>query len=152
MPSPLFEVKLRPDPLLHRVVLLAGVIAMVIGALIIIDLRLNLIWRCTAGVVWILDCLFELRRLLAGIAWVRQISLDSGGGITALDASGDSVSLTLQSGSMVLPGLAWLRVADEDGRFYAGLFARRRMGSLEWHRLQLLWQQSRKAFGHRAGP
>ena len=152
MPSPLFEVKLRPDPLLHRAVLLAGVIAMVIGALIIIDLRLHFLWRCTAGAIWLLDCLFEIRRLLAGEAWVRQVSLDSGGGVTVLDVAGDRVPLTLQSGSIVLRELAWLRVANENGRYYAGLFARRRMDDLEWHRLQLLWQQSRKAFGHRPGP
>jgi len=152
MPSHLFEVTLRPDPLLHRVVIFAGVIAMLIGAFIITELTLHPLWQFVVGAAWTVDCLFELRRLSAGRAWLREISLNSGGEINALDVSGDNVPLTLRSGSVVLPELAWLSVADADGRVFAGLFARRRINRLDWHRLQLLWQQSRKAFGHPAGP
>jgi hypothetical protein len=132
--------------------MLAGVSALISGILIIIELKLHPLWRCVAGVIWILDCHLELRRISAGSSWLRQLTLDSAGGVMALDAAGDNVSLTLRSGSIVLPELAWLRVADDEGRMFTGLFARRRTDSPQWHRLQLLWHQSRGAFGHRAGP
>ncbi|MGI9202990.1 MAG: hypothetical protein ACR2Q3_03205 [Woeseiaceae bacterium] len=144
--------KLDPDPLLNRMVILAGAIAMMCGVFIIAELRLHPAWRFAGGIVWTVDCLYELKRMMTGIRWLRQITLDSAGGIRALDAVGNDVVLTLRSGSVVLPELAWLRVADNAGRKFTGLFARRRSHARDWHRLQLLWRQSGKTFGHPAGP
>ena len=152
MPSPLFEVKLEPDPFLHRIVILAGVIAMACGVLIIAEVQIDLAWRFVGGAIWSLDCVFEMRSFSKGIRWLRQLTLDSAGGLRALDSAGNQVVLSLRSGSVVLPELAWLRVVDNENRKFTGLFARRRANHREWHRLQLLWRQARKAFGHPAGP
>lgn len=152
MPSPLFEVTLEPDPFLHRIVVLAGVAAMICGISIIATLSLHPAWRIVGGAIWMLDCLYELRCFSKGIGWLRQISLDSAGGVRALDSVGNQVVVSLRSGSVVFPDWAWLRVADEADRKFSGLFTRCRTNGQKWHRLQLLWRQAQKAFGHPAGP
>lgn len=152
MSSPLFVVKLCPDLLLHRITLGAGVILMLVGIFLISYMEWPLNWRAVVAVLWVLDCSWTLRGLAAAFARVSLIILDSDGGVRSKDAKGETMAGMLQTGSFIFAHVAWLRLKNERGGDYAGLFLRSRMNAADWHRLQLLWQQARPAFGHPAGP
>jgi len=152
MSSTAFEVVLRPDPTLRRLVFGSGIATMTVGIILVTQLHIPSPWRGVIGAIWFADSLRELRNLRLGAARVSAVTLNSAGNIAAIDFDGDSHELTLLTGSMVLPGLAWFRVQFTSGRRYAELFSRKRAGPEIWHRLQLLWQQSREVFGHPPGP
>lgn len=152
MPSPSFVVKLYPDVLLHRIMMGSGVILSLAGILLLINMAGPMSWRVVATVVWSLDCALTLRRLAAGQARVKLITLDSEGGVRTKSSMGVTTLAALQSGSFILARVAWLRIKDGRGGIYAGLFIQSRMNAADWHRIQLLWRQSRRAFGHPAGP
>jgi hypothetical protein len=147
-----FEVVLHPDPFLHRLLMLAGVIAMLLGILIILALPISVHWRWLMAAIWVADCLRELGRTASGCARVRSIRLHATGEIFVSGPDGTVQQLTLRTGSMILPSLAWLRLSFSAGGSFVGLFTRGRTGPEDWHRLQLLWQQSRTSFGHPVGP
>lgn len=152
MSSTVFEVVLRPDPALRRAVHWTGIALISVGIILIGLLPIAPFWRYACSVLWLLDGIRELFNLRLGRACVCSIVLDSRGLVTAIDGDGDRHDLTLQTGSMVLAGLAWIRVKSTAGRCHGELFTRRCAGPESWHRLQLLWHQSRKAFGHQPGP
>jgi hypothetical protein len=152
MSSIVFEVVLHPDPILRRLVAWTGIAALSAGILLIANLQISPPWRCAIGAIWLADSLMELRNLHRGTTQVSALILDSRGFVAATDASGCRHELTLLTGSLVLPGLAWLRVRFGSGKCHAELFTRRHAGPETWHRLQLLWHQAREAFGHPPGP
>jgi len=125
---------------------------MLAGIILIACLDLAPVWRALAAIIWVADCLRELRNLIRGAARVRQLRLDSDGGIIAVDLNGDEAAVTLMTGSLILPELAWLRLRFADRWSYAELLTKKRANIEDWHRLQILWQQARNAFGQTAGP
>jgi hypothetical protein len=102
-------------------------------------------------VLWLLDCSWTLRGLATGFARVNLIILDSDGGVRTKSSMGEAMAGELGTGSFVFARIAWLRLRNEGRGVYTGLFMRSRMNAADWHRLQLLWQQSRLAFGHPVG-
>jgi len=152
MSSTVFEVVLRPDPILRLLVQLTGFVLASVGIFLILLLPLAPLWCFFLGVIWVADCLRELRGLRLGTARVHAVILDSRGLVGGLDRYGKRHELTLLTGSMVLSRLAWIRVKSNVGNSHGVLFTRRRAGPHTWHRLQLLWHQSRGAFGHQPGP
>jgi len=109
-------------------------------------------WRMSGAALWCIDCGWALWRFSAASAAVDLILLDSDGGVRTKCSMGTTTVRSLRTGSCVFAHLAWLRLGSEDRGVYGGLFVRSRINAGEWHRLQLLWQQSRMAFGHRPGP
>lgn len=152
MSSTVFEVVLRPDPTLRRFVLGTGIAFLSAGIVLIASVQISLLWQCVLGLIWLADCAWEINNLYSGNARVQTLMLDSAGNVAAIDGDNDRHELILLTGSMVLPGLAWLRVRFSSGRCHAELFTAKRTGPEAWHRLQLLWHQSRDAFGHPPGP
>ncbi len=152
MSSIVFEVLLRPDPALRKLVHWSGVALLLTGLVLVALLPVLPAWRLVLGLIWLLDCLRELHSLRLGRARVDTIVLDSKGHIAAIDGYGERLELALLTGSMVLPSLAWIRVKWRDGTGYGELLTRWHAGPENWHRLQLLWHQSREAFRHRPGP
>ena len=152
MSSTVFEVVLRPDPALRLLVQLTGIVLLMAGIFLVVLLPVAPFWRFVLSAIWVADCLRELRNLRLGRARVRSIVLDSRGLVAGIDCVGDRHELTLQTGCMVLPKLAWLRVKSSAGICHGELFTRRYAGAQTWHRLQLLWHQSREVFGHQPGP
>lgn len=128
--------------------MLSGLAAMLIGMVIIVLLEVPIWWRWIIGVLWLADCLSGLRNLAQGAQWAHQIALDSSGGVDVLTAGGRTERAELRSGTVVLSNFAWLRIGTCRGRQYSGLFIRKRTSPADWHNLQLLWRQSREAFGH----
>ncbi|MDA0679362.1 MAG: hypothetical protein O3A13_07215 [Proteobacteria bacterium] len=152
MSSIKFEVKLRPDPAIQRLVLGTGIAATIGGVMLITELPISLLWRFALVVIWLGDGLRELRNLHVGAGRVRTLILDSAGNVSALDFEGNAHELRLLTGSMVLPALAWFRLKFESGPCHCLLLIRYRTEPDAWHRLQLLWLQSREFFGHLPGP
>ena len=147
-----FEVVLQPDPTLRILVLRSGVVLLLTGIVLISFFPVSPLWRFVFSAIWLADCLREIHRLRRGSARIRSIVLDSQGVVATIDDHGIRHASTLLTGSMVLPGLAWIRVNDCNGRRHSDLFTRRRTGPGTWHRLQLLWHQAREAFCHPPGP
>jgi len=152
MSSTVFEVVLRPDPRLRRYVFRTGIVLTLAGIILVACLQVAPLWRCLIGSIWLADCVRELRNLHMGQSQLCSLVLDSTGTIAATDRNGDHHELMLRTGSMILPGLAWLRVRYRSGKTHAELFTRTRMEPETWHRLQLLWNQGRDLFGHPPGP
>ncbi len=146
-----FGTALKPDATLRRCVLLSGCLAACGGVLIILTLRLPLILRIPLAVLWLLECLRELRRCKRGATRLAEIRLDAGGNIECIAPDGGVESLSLLSGSLVLRKLAWLRVRFPDGLRHGELFVGDPARDPEWHRLQLIWRQRRGAFGRQDG-
>ena len=147
MSSPEFEAKLRPDYGIRRIVLSAGLLAMLVGVVLIMFLNVPILWRLAATAVWMLDCLWGFWALIRGARQVAWLWLDSNGRLDIVDAEGFSRPARLLTGSLVLRNVAWLRVRLPDGRRYAELLIASRVDAGAWHRLQLIWQQCRDAFG-----
>jgi len=152
MSSTVFEVVLRPDPVLRRAVFWTGMLLSLTGTILIAFLQVAPSWRFVLQAIWLADCARELVNLGSGTGRVRSLVLDSRGFVAAIVNEGDRHELRLLTGSMVLPGLAWIRVGFSDGKCHSELFMRKRTDPETWHRLQLLWHQSREAFGHKPGP
>lgn len=152
MSSPAFEVVLRPEPSVRRLVLIAGAVAMLGGLMLVSHLGLPPVWRATLACVWLTDCLWSLTALARGARRLRKIRLDSAGEMVALGPGGRVEALTLLTGSFVLRRIAWLRVGFPDGSRHAELLLADSEESAAWHGLQLVWQQARGAFGHPVRP
>jgi hypothetical protein len=105
-------------------------------------------WRGVLCVAWIADCKCELHKLQRGARQVAGLLIDAGGGIASISPDGRTQPLTLLSGSLILPKIAWLRLRLPDGSRYAELLLAARAETAAWHGLQLIWQQCREAFGH----
>ncbi len=152
MLSPFFVVKLCPDLLCHRLILGSGVLFMLAGILLLSNMEGFVYWRLGGAALWCADCCRSLWRFSAARAAVNLILLDSDGGVRTKCSMGRTTVRTLRAGSCVFANFAWLRLGSEDRGVYGGLFVRSRINAGDWHRLQLLWQQYRMAFGHRPGP
>jgi hypothetical protein len=152
MSSTVFEVVLRPDPALREMVDWTGSVFYAVGITLLVLLPVSPWWRFVCSVFWLLDGIREFRKLRLGRPGVRAIVLDSRGLVAGIDGYGDRHDLTLQTGSMVLSRLAWIRVQSGTGNCHGELFTRQSAGTETWHRLQLLWHQSRESFGHQPGP
>lgn len=152
MSSNAFEVVLRPERTLRRLVFWSGTALMVLGTVLIAHLQIALGWRILFIATWLAECMREQHHLRRGGARLCLLTLDTDGNITATDADGNRDQMALLTGSIVFPELAWFRLRFSDGTRHSELFSRRHSGTMVWHRLQLLWQQAHEAFGHRPGP
>jgi len=142
-----FEVKLQADPIMRLAVLLAGATAGIAGVLLIVSFGLPWEWRVAATLIWLADCAWQLVRQVLGARQVTGFRLDSGGRLATICATGRERPARLLTGSLVLKNVAWFRVGLADGRSYGELLLAARTDPVSWHRLQLLWNQSREAFG-----
>lgn len=152
MSSIIFEVVLKPDENLRRLVQGSGIVLMVLGILLILQMPFAHFWRVLAILVWLAECLREQKNLQSGFSRLRSLSLGSNGAVVATDIAGDRHELILMTGSVVFPCFAWFRLRFSDGACHSELFTGKRSEPLAWHRLQLLWRQAHTAFGHPPGP
>jgi len=151
MSSTVFSIELKPRESLRVLLMCCGVAAAAAGMVLIVTLPLNGWSRALLAVLWGWQALRELRMQRHGMAQVAGIRLDSGGAVRGLDGDGEWRSLELRSGSIVLSSFAWLRLRLPDGSHYGELLAGDTQSSRNWHGLQLIWRQSRGAFGGRPG-
>lgn len=148
MSLPVFEVKLQADPGLRRVVLVSGVLAMIAGLVLLMDLDIAFGWRAALCALWVADGLRELKNMANGSRRIAAIRFDADGGMTSVNRDGRTEPVRLLSGSLILPKIAWLRMRLPDGSRHAELLVASRCETEAWHGFQLIWQQCREAFGH----
>jgi hypothetical protein len=140
-------VEVPTDPLARNIVQLAGLLALFVGYWLIFFLNVPFAWRLLLALGWSADCLCSLWRLKQGAQALARLRLDSGGNVYVVDHAHSSQPVRLLSGSMVLPGMAWLRLRLADGSRHSELLIGRRVEAERWHRMQLIWQQCRESFG-----
>jgi hypothetical protein len=118
----------------------SGFALMLVGLVIIAGLPLPATWRGPIVVAWCAACGRELRQLGNAYRQYRAVRVFSDGTIELRGAEATVASAQLLPGSIVLPGLAWLRLRLENGRT-SGELLRGNIGEDEdWRRLQVIWR------------
>ena len=146
-----FETTLKPDRRLRRWLRLCGGLAGVAGSAMIVALPVSAVLRSLLLVAWVVECTREWRALLRGGRRIRALRLDCEGRVTGVGADGRHEPLELLAGSMVLARFAWLRLRFTDGSRHGELIAGDAGTDPAWHRLQLIWNLRRSAFGRPDG-
>jgi hypothetical protein len=129
------------------VVLLCWLVAAATGVLLIAGLPLSAGVRSLAVIVWLLLCRRDLERQRTAYARVRMLRIDALGRLSVSGANGDLEPATLLPGCVVLARAAWLNIRFADGKSYGELLCGGAAADNDWHRLQLIWELRRSAFG-----
>ena len=140
MSSIKYSAELAPDPVLRRLVLISGALATVVGIVILAGLSLPWYWRVFGGLAWAFFSGRDLLHIASGHKGCEKLRLDNEGNVRLFSADGCCTAATIDGGSVVLPGLAWLRLRTDSGRRQAELLRRKTAGSNEWRRLQVIWR------------
>ena len=151
MSSSEFEVDLQVDPRCRQLVLASGCVLAAGGVVVIAGINLPAAVRGMLILLWIFESLREIRNYLAGLRRIRGFRLSTAGSVQVLARTGGAEVAELDTGTMVLPALAWIRVRLADGTRHGELLTERRVETRAWHRLQLVWRLCREAFGHPGG-
>lgn len=141
-----FAAELVPEARLRNLVMLSAASAALAGFALIMQLPVNAVMRLLLALAWIAHCGFELHRRSRTALRVAGIRINTRGQILITDAAGQTVLVELLAGTVVMPGLAWLRIRFADGRQYAELLRGNTLKDIQWHRFQLIWQQRRETF------
>jgi len=145
--SSVFAAELEIDERLRRQVIAFSIIATLVGAMFIVLMPIGLASRMLLLLAFLCYCRIDIRRQLAGYARVSGLYIDAAGAVRATGPAGDPLFLELDSGSVVLQRIAWLRLRFPDGKRYGELLIGDPDGGAQWHALQLIWEQQRQAFG-----
>ena len=147
MSSTPFAVEIGVDRRLRQLVLGSGILLGLAGAVVILTMNLAWQWRLSIFALWVADCLWTCRRHVLTRGRCDAIRLDATGRVYARQPGGRLLAIELLSGSLVTAHFAWLRFGFADGSRRDELWLACRESAVAWHRLQLLWQQSRECFG-----
>ena len=147
MSSHEFAAVLVPERTLRNVVTLSAAAAAIVGFILIVHMSLGIVPRAILIALWLFVCWRELCAMADGSRRVARIRLNNLGEIWVADGINDYERVRLLPGSMVLERLAWLRIEFADGHKYAELLAGNAVENRQWHRFQVIWQQSRQFFG-----
>jgi hypothetical protein len=140
MSSPSYSADLVTEPLLRRIVLGSGVALLCGGQVVIASLPLPGSWRALAMFAWTVSVVRELLHLAASYREYRAVRISSDGSVEILGKDQATARARLLPGSLVLPGLAWLRLGLEGNRT-SGELLRGNAGENEaWRRLQVIWR------------
>ena len=83
---------------------------------------------------------FEFRRLQRGFAICRRIRIHSDGEAAVLNNDGEWLPGALQTGSVLLRRLGWLRIRGASGQVFLELIRGNARQSHDWRRLQVIWR------------
>ena len=151
MSSHEFRAVLTPERRLRSIVLLSATTATVVGFMLIIHIALAVVPRAILLAAWLVSCWLEFCAMADGSRRVTLIRVSNLGEVWVAAGNGDLEPVKLLPGSVVLERFAWLRIRFEDGGNYAELLAGNAVKDRQWHRFQLIWQQSRQYFGGHIG-
>lgn len=135
------------DRRLRRLLMLLVSVLHLAGAALLLLLPLSAGLRALLIAAWACLCLRDWRKQLRGYSRVAAIRLRDSGLVETIDPAGQAEPVRLLDGSIVLPRLAWLRLAFADRGSYGELLAGDACRSAAWHRLQLAWRQHGARFG-----
>ena len=140
MSSNSYSTCLTPDPWLRIAVLTSGRLLNAAGLVLILTLEADAVRRGLGGLVWFVMGSLELARIERGFDSCVAIRLSSEGEIMVLNSEQEWLSGTLQTGSVVLRNLAWLRLQTADGENLIELLQGNARQSQDWRRLQVIWR------------
>jgi hypothetical protein len=131
---------LTPDPWLRIIVLTSGRLLCAAGVVMILTLDVGPALRGAGALGWLGLGYFELRRTIRGYSYCVAIRVRCGGQIEVQNADHEWVPGVLQSGSLVLRKIAWLRVRSGGGPPCSELLRGDARTSHDWRRLQVIWR------------
>lgn len=137
MSSSTFWTEIRPDPVLRRRVLAAGVLLGLLGVPIILSLPLASLPAWLIVVAWLTCCGRELSLLVGAYRRCSGLRLASDGEVLVLGRD-RARAATLLPGCLVLDEIAWLRLRDGSGRCWGELVAGNHRESEDWRRFQVI--------------
>jgi hypothetical protein len=135
-----YSASLTPDPWSRIVVLTSGRLLIAAGVALILVLAIDVPLRALGCLIWVAIGWFELRRLQLGFDACNGIRIDSNGEIAILNNDQEWVPGTLQTGSVLLRQLGWLRLQSSSGQFFLELIRGDARQSQDWRRLQVIWR------------
>lgn len=135
-----YSSELTPDPLLRRVVLLAGLAATVVGFVMILLLPIAPLWRALGSVVWLTTSIRDVFVIAKGHRRCELLRIAPDGGVEVLAPDGCWFRATLLAGTIVLRSFAWLRFEADNGQRFAELLRGKCPQNKDWRRLQVIWR------------
>jgi len=120
--------------------LTSGRLLIAAGLTVILILSVDVPLRALGCLFWVTIGWFELRRLQLGFDSCNGIRIHSNGEIAILNNDQEWVPGTLQSGSVLLRRLGWLRLQSSNGRIFLELIRGDARQSQDWRRLQVIWR------------
>ena len=135
-----YSAELAPDSRLRRIVLLGGAAMCPAGLVLALLLAVATPLKAAVAITWILLCGDQWLALWRGYATGGTLRIAAGGRAERQRRDGTWEPVSLCAGSIVLPRIAWLRVAPRGGRPYAELVCAANRGSEDWRRLQVIWR------------
>jgi len=120
--------------------LTSGRLLVAAGLVLILVLAIDVPLRALGCLFWASIGWFELRRLQLGFDSCHGIRINSNGEIMILDMDREWVPGTLQTGSVLLRRLGWLRLQGSSGQLFLELIRGDARQSQDWRRLQVIWR------------
>ena len=145
MSSSGFEAVLEPVAALRRGLLAFSASATLVGVALIVNMPLRPSLKVLFALLWLWRGLLEMASLVRGMTRTRRLCISSTGAAEAVSPGGETRSLEVLAGSVVLSRVAWLRLRFDDGLPYGELLCTAYRRNDDWRRLMLIWRQ--QAFG-----
>ena len=110
------------------------------GLALLLLLAVTTALKGVLAITWIGLCGYEWLAFWRGYAVGGKLRIAAGGLAERQRRDGTWEPSSLCAGSVVLPRVAWLRIAPRHGRPYAELVGAGNQGSEDWRRLQVIWR------------
>ncbi len=140
MSSNAYFAELHPEPRLRVIVLLSGLIACLAGLLLALSLPLDTLYRAVIVCGWVVLCGREMAQTWRGYASSGTLRISSDARIEVRLVGGEWRTASLLPGSLVLPGIAWLRISVGAGPAYGELLTGNPRKNKDWRRLLVIWR------------
>lgn len=151
MSSAIFVAELQTDAGLRRLLSCSNLIALAVGAGILLNLPVPVGLRTLAAAGWGFVMVLEYFGRRARQQQLRRIRVYADGSAQLLDRTGTWTQATVCRDSVVLARFAWLRLNFADGRRHAELLTGNSRESQDWRRLQVIWKHLSRPAASRLG-
>lgn len=138
MSSGEFSSELTPDRLLHRLLLAAALLALFLGATIILFLPVNTVLRAIGVFCWCLMAGGDMLQISTLHKRYSRLRVFADGRVELRDSDGRWKPGSIGRGSVVLPKVAWLDLRLAGGGRYRALLRGDASESEQWRRLQVI--------------
>ena len=135
-----YSAEIRPDRRLRRVVLVTGALLFLAGLALVPFVAVATVLKIVLAVAWVGLCGREWWALRRAYAAGGALRIAAGGEVERRSRDGTWEPARLCAGSVVLPRIAWLRIAPRGAPPYAELVWPETCRSEDWRRLQVIWR------------
>jgi hypothetical protein len=138
--STTYSAELLPDPALRQVVIGTGILAAAAGAAAAATLPVSWPTKLIAVLGWVLFSGRELLHIAWGNKACSRLQIDASGNVQIFDSAGACRPARVDSGSVVLRRIAWLRLQTPEGRRHGELLRPESARIHEWRRFRVIWR------------